>query len=474
MNKIKKYLALAIMLLALPLLSFIATHFVLESNKDIYALIPEESDLVIEINTRNFINEIAYQRVFHEDYFHQKIVREEHAEPMQDIGVDPFSSIVVFREQWASKSLWMVCLGITNEATFEKTMNSELDGFHYKMKDGFALIQLTPYHDQVAVETHMDDILNGKVKSFKDRFDLTELFERSKEINCYIVPSADADNNQVLSGNISFDFLTDKIQIDGDFTPVSGFSETPSVAYALNEEAPFSLRSSLNLVKTIYWFSEDKIEGLPSYSQIAIDYEGMNLFMVDENLNYPFPFKQRPDLQAHFDIVDYNQWNSFLNKMAADSSLKIDTVAHILSTKMGTYFNYIFDKNHFAIARNELSLTPSTEENLYFALHMRISPILENIKLAIDEENPPKGNAAMLLSIIEGQFAELSLMSNIEHVHFEMRLEDETNMKATGEIAMIHKTGNSMIESMSFGSTAVLLLADLLSTGQTDDEELEN
>ena len=64
MQKIKKYLAISSLLIALPISTVIASLFVLESSKEIYNYIPAESDLVIEINMRNFIAAGAYQRIF--------------------------------------------------------------------------------------------------------------------------------------------------------------------------------------------------------------------------------------------------------------------------------------------------------------------------------------------------------------------------------------------------------------------------
>lgn len=470
MQRLKKYLAVSLVLAVLPITAFIGTHFVLESDKSIYDFVPQGSDVIIEINTRNFISEIAYQRIYNEAYFHEKIVRDEYAEPMEDIGLDIFSSFIIFREQWAEKSMWMILAGYTNQAAFQNFVTEQIPNAETCFGDNYVLVQLTPYPDQKAVRNHMENILAGKEKSFKERADLTELFDRNKEVNCYLVPSDREGSNQLLSGNLSLDFLADQIEISGEFTPVSGFSENAPVAYALNEDAPFSLRSSLNMLKSVYWFSEDKIEGLPEYSQMALDYEGMNLFMVNPNLGYLFPFKQHPDLQAHFDIINYPRWERFFNEMKADSTFKIDTVSHIMSTNMGTYFNYNFNPREFELARNEIKLEPCNEGNLYFAFQMKVLPILENIKLAIDQENPPPVGAQDLgLMVVQGQIEELKVMSNIEEIRFELRLEDETNMVANGKIQMINRSGNSMIESVAFGSTAILFLADLLSSAETGE-----
>ncbi len=75
--------------------------------------------------------------------------------------------------------------------------------------------------------------------------------------------------------------------------------------------------------------------------------------------------------------------------------------------------------------------------------------------------------ASDALPALEESLAELRVMANIEDIHFELRLEDETRMVADGKIRMLNRSGNSIIESMSFGSAAVLFMANYLSTPGT-------
>lgn len=471
MQKFKKYAVVLLMLTFFPLVAFIATHFVLESDKTIYNYIPQESDIVIEINTRNFIREIMYQRIYNENYFHEKIVREEHAEPIKDIGLDIFSSVIIFREQWAESNMWMVLAGYTDETLFKSFLEEQIPGSHACFGDDFVLIQLTPFSDQAVMDDHMKKIMNGEVKSFRHRVNLCEVFDRNKEINCYITPQNANEKNQLLDGVVSLDFLNDQIKISGEFTPVSGFAENTPVAYKLNSEAPFSLRSSLNILSSVHWFNMDHIKGLPEYSQMAIDYHGVHLFMVHEDLGYTIPFKQYPDMLAHFEIENYNDWDSFFNKMRTDGTFKVDTVSHILSTNLGTYFNYTFNEKIFELTRKDVQLEPNDDKTLYFAFHMNVMDILDNIKLGIDQQNPPSENQQRFgLGIVEGQIEEVKVMSNVEDIEFQLRLQDETNMVADGGIFMKNKDGHSMIESMSFGTAAVLFIAEFIANPVEDTE----
>lgn len=465
MQKIKKYLALSLLLLAMPISTLLASLFVLESSKEIYNYIPIESDVVIEINMRNFIAEGAYQRIFHEDYFNEKITLEEDEKLVPNTGLDIFSSVVLFREQWSEQTIWMALLGVEDRALFEAYLKEELPSVHHCFNDNYVLLQITPNSsNQEKLNAYMSSIMAGELKSFKDRVNLSDLFDDTKEINCYIIPQSSDENNQLISGNLSLDFLQDKIIIDGEFTPVSGFSENQPVAYALDENAAFSIRSSLNLFSSIYWFSDDRIQNIPKYSQMALDYNGMNLFMVHKKLGYSVPFKQFPDLQVHFDIIEPKSWHSFFDTLANKRTINVDTVTKILITEMGTFFIYKFNDKEFELMRREVKLNPSEDKDLYFALQLKVAPLLDNIKFAVDEQNPPSTLEQSLgLMVAEGMVDELRVMANVDFLNFELRLEDETNMVASGTVQMLNKEGNSVVESIAFGKSAFGFITSYLS-----------
>ena len=98
------------------------------------------------------------------------------------------------------------------------------------------------------------------------------------------------------------DFHKDHIDIDGEFNTASNFDQTPAISYSIDNDKAFSLRSSLNIFKSIWWFSDEKIENVPQYNQMALDYDGVNFFLVNRNWGYPFPFKTFPEVQLKFDI----------------------------------------------------------------------------------------------------------------------------------------------------------------------------
>jgi len=468
MQKVKKYVSVTLLLLTLPIAAFIATNFVLESSKEIYNFIPEESDIVIEVNTRNFLKEIAYQRIFQEDYFNEKIVPEEgEQQEVPDFGFDFFSSIIIFREQWAEENIWMAVLGYTDQAKFDTYLKEQSPDINLEFGSEYVLIQLSPSSQQESVDEHMKKIMNSEIKSFKERVDLSELFDQSKEINCYIMPQNDNTRNQLISGNLSFDFLQDQIKIDGEFIPVSGFSENAPIAYEIDKDAAFSMRSSLNLMHSIYWFNKEIVEGIPQYSQLAFDYHAMKMFMVHKKLGYPFAMKFFPEMQVRFDMLDKKKWNEFFDTLKSENAIKMDTVAHtFVENKIGFFFLYHLDDKSFELMRDTINLVESTDDKLYFCLNMNVAEMFDNITFAVDEQNPPSAFEQSLgLIFAEGLVEEMKVISNVENIHFDLTLDDETTMIANGKIQMINRNGNSMIESMSFGSAAVLFITSYLSGG---------
>ena len=102
MKILKKYAAVLLLVTIYPAVQFIALNFILNPDDDIYTYIPQESDFVVEINTKNFVAEMAYQRIFREEYFLKKVYpvfEEEEGKQKEGIhqntGIDLFNKLSV-------------------------------------------------------------------------------------------------------------------------------------------------------------------------------------------------------------------------------------------------------------------------------------------------------------------------------------------------------------------------------------------
>ncbi len=458
MQILKKYGAVLFLILVFPAVRFIANNLVLESSDEIYAYIPQESDFVIEVNTRNFITEIGYQRIFEEEYVNRKLYPETEEEPKEryvETGLNLFEKVILFREQWSDESIWIAVMKYTDEEKLKHFILSQVPEAHFVLNDDYAIIQLSESTNQENLNEHLNKISKKEVKAFSERINLSQVFNPQKEINCYIIPE-NTPYNQLIDGYLAFDFLPDHIAIEGSFTPIAEFNEAPPIAYALNQEKAFSMRSSLNLINSIYWFNKEKIENVPEYSQMAFDYDGVDCHMVNRNAGYSIPFKSYPKIDMHFDVLENDLWYSFFDSLQINRHIAVDTAKSIFVTSQGAFFSYSLTDQVFELKQNSFKLVPSDQENLYFDLRMLIDPMIENTTFFVDEQNPPSQLEQRLGMMVAHQMMdEIRLLANMEWVEFQLTGTDDNLILANGRVEMKDKTGQSMIESLSLGTTAL-------------------
>ncbi|NOQ74153.1 MAG: hypothetical protein GQ574_19250 [Crocinitomix sp.] len=464
MHHLKKYGAILILLLAFPIARFIANNLVLEASTDIYAYIPQESDFIIEINTKNFIAEIGYHRLFEETYFMDKVYpTEEDEKPEEkyvDSGIDFFSKVILFREQWADESIWLALVKYKNIDQVKKYFLEYMPDARFEYDNEYMVIQMSPSSNQENLDEHLKKISTKEIKGFTERVNLTEVFSPDKEVNCYIIPKITA-HNQLIEGSLSFDFLDDHIAIEGSFTPVPGFNETTPIAYAVNEDKAFSMRSSLNLFHSIYWFKDEKIKNLPEYSQLALDYDGAEMLLVHRNQGYTTPFISYPDADLHFDIINQNLWDNFFDSLQVIDGIKIDTIEHKITTIEGASIHYVRGEKLFEMTQNGVNLSPSEEAKLYFDLQLKLDPMLDNVVFKVDTENPPSAlEQTFGIAIGYNMVENIRDFAKMESIVFQIIGTDDDLVKASGRIEMKEKNGHSMVESLSFGQGALLFLTD--------------
>ncbi|MFT5821890.1 MAG: hypothetical protein ACI8ZM_003146 [Crocinitomix sp.] len=464
MQHLKKYGAILILLLAFPIARFIANNLVLEASNDIYAYIPQESDFIIEINTKNFIAEIAYHRLFEEKYFLDKVYSTEEGdvpeEKYVDSGIDFFSKVILFREQWADESIWLALVKYNDIDNVKKYILENMPDARFEYDDDYMVIQLSPSSSQENLDAHLKKISNKEIKRFTERVNLTEMFSPDKEINCYIIPKTTAQN-QLIEGYLSFDFLQDHIAVEGSFTPVPGFNETAPIAYALNEDKAFSMRSSLNLFNSIYWFKDEKIKNLPEYDQLAFDYDGAEMFLVNRNQGYSTPFISYPDVDLHFDIRNQNLWDNFFDSLTVIDGIQIDTAEQRITTIEGASIQYVRGEKLFELTQNGINLAPSEVAKLYFDLQLQLDPMLDRVVFKVDAENPPSTlEQGFGIAIGYGMVENIRDFAKMESIVFQITGTDDDLVKASGRVEMKEKNGHSMVESLSFAHGALLFLTD--------------
>lgn len=465
MHMLKKYGALMVLLMTLPFAQFIATKLMTEDASAAYSYIPQESDFVIEINTRNFINELAFQRIYNEEYFMDRTydTEEEDPEPkFSENGIDPFGKIMIFREQWAQESIWFSIIKYTNEDDIIRFIKERQPEARIVFDADYAIIQLTSSKQQANIDDHLEKIRTKAVKPFTERVNLIEVFDPTKEINAYIFPKNTAYND-LLDGHLSFDFLNDRILIDGTFSPVSGYQLKEPIAYAIDDKAGMSLRSSMNILNSIYWFNEEKIEDLPDYRQMAIDYYGIDCQLIHRNQGFSTPFMSFPNLNLNIDMNERKIWQGFLDTLEANGQIQMDTIqANQFNTSEGAHFEYLLSNQQFQLRQDSFDLQLAEPSNVYFDLVMKPEAMLDGTVFSIHETYPPSQLEQRMGLIVAGSILEqIRDFTNMEKISFQLTADNSEAIDAHGQIDMKEKKGHSMVESLTFGTGALIFLSGL-------------
>jgi hypothetical protein len=460
MRWLKKYTSILFLLSIFPIAWFVGRNFVIEPSTEIYAFIPQESDVVIEVNNVNFISEFAYQRLYHEDYVKEKI---DFDDVETKTGINYFSKIILFREQWANEYVWFAVLAYTDRETLKAYIRTKLKGSHMAFGKGHCVVQLSKSLNQAAVNERLKQIAGKKIKPFTARINLNEYFKSDKEINCYIIPPSNEYQNKLIDGHLSFEFLQDHVDIQGGFTPVSGMDEIPSIDYVLNQESAFSLRSSLNVFNSIYWFSKEKIDDVPEYSQMALDYNGVRMSMVDGTFGYEFPFKKFPDMQLKFELINQENWQGFYDTLIANGTIRVDTTVNSLATKEGTFFKYVFNEDVFELGKDKIQFQAIENSEIYFDMQLQIEKLIDNTTFAVDENNPPSSTMQMIfMAVANDMMEDLRVLGNVEKITFQLRKDTESNINAEGKMLMTNKEGHSIIESLLFAKESIFFISQAL------------
>lgn len=464
MAKVKKYASLLFLLMSLVFAQFVATKLMIEDTNWVYCYIPQESDFVIEINTRNFINELAYQRIYNEKYFMNRNYEEdEDPEPkFIENGIDPFGKIIIFREQWASESIWFSIIKYTNEDELRRFVKERIPSSSLVFDSDYAIVQLTNSKEQDKIDEHLEKIRTKAIKPFTERVNLMEVFDPTKEINAYIFPK-NTEYNGLLDGHLSFDFLKDRILIDGSFSPVSGYELKDPIAYAIDEEAGMSLRSSLNVLNRFYWFNEEKIENLPDYRQMAFDYYGIECQLIHRNQGFSTPFMSYPDLRLNIDINDHDVWQGFLDTLQAHGQIQMDTInPNQFNTAEGAHFEYAITNQQFQLRQDSFALVNAEPSNVYFELQLMPEVMLDGTIFSVHETHPPSQlEQSMGLVVANSILEQIRDFSNMEKITFQLTADNAAQIFAHGEIDMKEKEGHSMVESLTFGTGTILFLSGL-------------
>jgi len=462
MKRILKILVITYFALVFPILFFIADFFILNSNPKIYSLIPQDADIVIEINSKNFIQEVAYQRIFNEDYFLDRLPKDEEDNLVDrdhlDFGLNPYSQVIIFRENWANTNIWYAVVAISNKNKFNDFLKDKGYQFNVEYADNYAVILLTDTDDEDIIN-HQKNIADFKIKSFDAKVDLSEVFEASNEMNVYLAPK---NSKHIIDGYLHFDFKKDRVITKGNFTPVGKIEDIPFINYQTNDDKAVTLRSSLNLFNSVYLFNKDiSLKNLPKYTQLCLDFDGTTLITSHSDI----PIVAYPKLNIQFDITDSLIWKSYIDNLNDSSTFMIDETNHqfIINAESQTYFNYSLNHQFFKIFQQPNDFITKEQLNTYFYLNIQPNLILKNTEFVKDSLNPPTFVDGIKIGIIESIMEDMNFWNDVDLINFKITNDKSSlDFKSEGEIIYLNKKGHSIVESIVlaqkfFGSVGAFL-----------------
>jgi hypothetical protein len=448
MKKIFKILIVVYFALVFPILFYIADFFILDANPKIYSLIPQDADIVIEINTKNFIQEVAYQRIFNESYFLKRLPKDSEENLVEsdnlDFGLNPFSQIIVFRENWADKNIWYGIVAIKNKSKFESFIKDKGYQFNIEYADNYAIILFSNQKNSDII-THQQKMAQYKLKSFDSKIDLSEVFNTNNELNVYLAPKNSKD---IIDGYLHFNFEKDRVTTNGTFTPVGKTEDIPFINYELNNNKALSLRSSLNLFNSVYLFNKNiSLKNLPKYTQLCIDFDGTTLKTSHSDI----PIVAYPELNIQFDIIDSLNWRNYLINLNDNNTFIVDSVNHqlIINTESQSFLNYDLTPHFFKIYQHQNNFNKKSINNTYFSLNIHPNSILEKTMFEKDSLNPPTFVDGIKIGIIESLMDDMNFWNDIDYINFTITADStSTDFISHGNIIYLEKEGHSIIESI--------------------------
>ncbi len=448
MKRFFKIMVIIYFALVFPILFFIADFFILDSNPKIYSLIPQDADIVIEINTKNFIQEVAYQRIFNEPYFLKKLPKDNEDNLMDrdnlDVGLNPYSQVIIFRENWADANIWFGIVAINNKTKFEKFLKDKGYTFNVEYADNYAVIKLSNKNNE-EILSHQKNIAQFKIKSFDAKVDLSKVFNTHNELNIYVAPKNSKD---IIDGYLHFNFEKDRVVAHGNFTPVGKTDDIPFIKYEMSNDKALTLRSSLNLFNSVYLFNKNiALKNLPQYTQLCLDFDGTTLMTSHSNI----PITAYPNLNIQFDINDSVVWNNYFTDLNDSSTFIVDTIHHqfIINAESQSFFNYAVDNNYFKIFQHPYNYKVNPQNGTYFSLNVHPNSILEKTIFVKDSLNPPTFVDGIKIGIIESLMEDMNFWSDVNYINFNITADSSsTDFVSHGEVIYIEKDGHSMVESI--------------------------
>ncbi|MFK8045152.1 MAG: hypothetical protein AB8B72_06640 [Crocinitomicaceae bacterium] len=442
MTQFKKYFILIYLSIFIASAAAVANLFILPASDSLYSYVPVESDIVIEVNAFNFVNEVGYQWIYEPEHFisDSDIKEDDMPTMLGETGVNPFSKILLFKEKWANESLWFVVVQVNNKDNFRKYIEGALPKTKILFEKNIALLQLTVSNNQVEVWKHLKNIAAHKVKSILNHPIVKTDFSDQNEINVYL---KSLKSDYITDGYLNINFESSEIDIDGYFHPI-GSTDLQAIAYKPENNIGLSLRSSLNLLHSIYLFTDTKIGNLPDYKQIALDYDGVNLLTNNDVI----PVTSFPNINLMLDVYDEKTWLKYLDSEVDEGNLLVFDDTVMINSEVKAKVRYNIGDNRFKLFQSEKIFEKHSDSiKTYFELYIHPQQIIEKMVFREDLSNPPKLVASQIIKIIKTLLDDFSYLKEIEEVKFSISKDsNKSDFLSKGHIVFKNPDSHSTIE----------------------------
>ncbi len=448
MINFKKHLVFLYLGLIFVLVATTASKFILDSSNEIMTYVPEESDMVIELNCTNFINEISYQKIYKSDYFESKdflgfSIEDETV--FFNSGIELFSKIIAFRESWPDESVWFLLFNIKDQKQFKAFEKKQIKGRNVTFFNDYALVQMNKSSVQEKLDIHVSNITKGQVKSVVSKIVIEENFRHENELNIFFAtPESDFISNGIYHVN----FNDNDIEVNGYLVPIGEEELISPIKHKIDESKVISLRSSIDLLQSLHLFGNARYKS-PSFNQFVLDYSGTTLLTINENI----PIHIYPNLNLKLDIDNFDKWDQYFNGLAEfeDITLTSDTLTVNSQSKIVMKYGFtpssinLFQKPNQFESKDDVNT-----EDVYFDFSFKPGLLVDKTFFKKDEKNPPKMFANLKISVIQSVINEFNYLKDIEYMNFKIYCEEKgLDYQSKGRLVFTNKQAHSIIESLS-------------------------
>ena len=453
MRNVLKYGSILYLFIAYIGIYSLGSFFVLKSNPDMYSLVPQDANQIIEVNSRVFAKKSMLDFFYNKEYVLSFLLENAKKEAgsyevlnYKSVGIDVSSKFIFFSEQWEDETLWYGVFGVQDEEGFTDFIKSNEELLKFELVDGFAICLLNKSNNLINVSKHLKQIANKKVKSIDSKIDLSEMFSSDNEINYYI---STEENKYIIDGFASVKFDKDDIVMNGEFNTVGSFEVMKKNRTYVDMNAALSLRTVLSNDETFV------------YDQIGVDYKDTKIITLNEVV----PMRVFPGIQVEVLGVDSLDCISLLESLDTVKGFSvnenIENVEYVNEATVST--RYKLSDNKFVFYND--SLSNNNKDNIeksgnIFELNVFPDLFSERINFIEDNKNPPSMLSNLKIGVFQNVLDQMASINRVEQLYTVLNYsEDGTKLVLNGKVNFKKKSGHSIVES-------VWMMSDLMKAAE--------